>query len=327
MRLLIAGGCGFIGSNFVRFVLEHYQPEFVTSVDALTGSADPENLAGLAEQYGERYEFLQCDIADREAISRILSKHRFYAVLNSAVASEMALGVSESANFLHANIAGTEVLLEAARNHGVKRFVQVSTDEVYGPRNVRGSFSEESPVNPSSPFSASKASADLLAFAAHRTFGQEILVARACSNYGPYQSPRSPIPSMIINALSGQRLPVYEDDPGARDWIHVEDHCRALMAVLLEGRPGEAYNIGADVRLRHGEIAGLVAEHLGKPRGLVGRDQESGGDGRAVDSSKIRSELGWKPLRTVREGLAETVAWYAENRGWWERRRRKVERA
>lgn len=323
MRLLIAGGCGFIGSNFVRFVLEHYQPEFVTNIDALTGAANPENLTGIAERYGERYEFLQGDVADRDVINGILSKHRFYAVLNFAVESKLDLSISEPANFIHTNIVGTEVLLEAAREHGVKRFVQVSTDEVYGPPDAGGRFSEDSPVDPSSPYSASKASADLLALAAYKTFGQEILVTRCCSNYGPYQSPKSPIPSMIVNALADQKVSVCEDNLNFRDWIHVDDHCRALMAVLLEGRAGEVYNVGANTKLRNSEIAELVMERLGKPRGLIGPAEDPGDRGRAVDSSKIRSDLDWKPLRTAREGLAETVDWYSENRDWWDRGARK----
>ena len=220
----------------MRFVLEHYQPEFVTNADVLSYAGNPENLAGVAEEHADRYEFFRSDIADRDAIEQILARHKFYAIVNFAAESHVDRSITDPANFIHTNVIGTEVLLEAARKHGVKRFVQVSTDEVYGSLGPTGKFTESSPLDPSSPYSASKASADLLALAAFKTFDQEVLITRCSNNYGPYQFPEKLIPLMITNALADKKLPVYGDGLNVRDWIHVEDHCRGIMAVLL-GRP------------------------------------------------------------------------------------------
>ena len=321
MRLLITGACGFIGSNFVRFVLEHYQPEFVTNVDALTYAGNPDNLAGIAEQYGERYEFVQADIADRAAMEDVMAKHKFFAVINFAAETHVDRSISTPGNFIHTNVVGTEVLLETARKRGVKRFVQVSTDEVYGSLGPEGRFSESSPIDPSSPYSASKAGADLLALAAHKTFGQEVMITRCSNNYGPYQFPEQLSPLMITNALADKKLPVYGDGLNVRDWIHVDDHCRAVMAVLLEGKPGQVYNVGADAELENIAVVELILETLGKPHSLIGYVTDRLGHDRryAIDSAKIRSELGWKPIHTPQEGIRETINWYLENRSWWEK--------
>ncbi len=321
MRILITGGCGFIGSNFIRFVLEHHQLELVTNVDALTYAGNPDNLAGVPERYGERYEFFRSDIADRDAIEEIFSHDKFHAVVNFAAESHVDRSISEPGNFIHTNVIGTEVLLETARKHGVKRFLQVSTDEVYGSLGPTGRFTETSPLDPSSPYSASKASADLLALAAHKTFGQEVVITRCSNNYGPYQFPEKLIPLMITNALADKKLPVYGDGLNVRDWIHVKDHCRAIMAVLLDGQPGEIYNIGADAELENIAVVELILETLNKPRDLISYVTDRLGHDRryAIESAKIRSELGWRPLHTPREGIRETVHWYLANREWWER--------
>ncbi len=263
MRLLITGGCGFIGSNFVRFVLDHYQPEFVTNVDALTYAGNPDNLAGVAEQYSDRYEFCRADIADREAVEEIMARHKYFAVINFAAETHVDRSISSPGNFIHTNVVGTEVLLESARRNGVKRFVQISTDEVYGSLGPEGAFTEKSPIDPSSPYSASKAGADLLALAAYKTFGQEVVVTRCSNNYGPYQFPEKLIPLMITNALADKKLPVYGDGLNVRDWIHVEDHCRAVMAVLLDGTPGEVYNVGASAEMQNIQVVELILEALG----------------------------------------------------------------
>lgn len=321
MRLLITGGCGFIGSNFVRFVLEHYQPEFVTNVDALTYAGNPDNLAGVAEREGQRYEFCHADIADRDAMDKIFARHKFFAVINFAAESHVDRSITAPGNFVHTNVVGTEVLVEAARRHGVKRFVQVSTDEVYGSLGPEGRFTETSPLDPSSPYSASKAAADLLALAAHRTFGQEVMVTRCSNNYGPYQFPEKLIPLMITNALADKKLPVYGDGLNVRDWIHVDDHCRAVMAVLLDGRPGQVYNVGADAELQNIEVVELILETLGKPRGLISYVTDRPGHDRryAIDSAKLRAELDWKPIHPPRDGIRETIRWYLDNRTWWEK--------
>lgn len=321
MRLLITGGCGFIGSNFVRFVLEHYQPEFVTNVDALTYAGNPDNLAGVAEREGQRYEFCHADIADRDAMDKIFARHKFFAVINFAAESHVDRSITAPGNFVHTNVVGTEVLVEAARRHGVKRFVQVSTDEVYGSLGPEGRFTETSPLDPSSPYSASKAAADLLALAAHRTFGQEVMVTRCSNNYGPYQFPEKLIPLMITNALADKKLPVYGDGLNVRDWIHVDDHCRAVMAVLLDGRPGQVYNVGADAELQNIEVVELILETLGKPRGLISYVTDRPGHDRryAIDSAKLRAELDWKPIHPPHDGIRETIRWYLDNRAWWEK--------
>ncbi|GAT34598.1 DTDP-glucose 4,6-dehydratase [Terrimicrobium sacchariphilum] len=321
MRLLITGGCGFIGSNFVRFVLDHYQPEFVTNVDALTYAGNPDNLAGVAEQYSDRYEFHRADIADREAVEEIMARHKYFAVINFAAETHVDRSISSPGNFIHTNVVGTEVLLESARRNGVKRFVQISTDEVYGSLGPEGAFTEQSPIDPSSPYSASKAGADLLALAAYKTFGQEVVVTRCSNNYGPYQFPEKLIPLMITNALADKKLPVYGDGLNVRDWIHVEDHCRAVMAVLLDGTPGEVYNVGASAEMQNIQVVELILEALGKPHELITYVADRLGHDRryAIDSSKIQTQLGWKPIHAPEAGLRETIQWYLDNRPWWEK--------
>ena len=320
MRLLVTGGCGFIGSNFVRFVLEHYQPEFVTNVDALTYAGNPENLAGVAEKFADRYEFHRADIADRAAMDAILARHKYFAIVNFAAESHVDRSIESPENFIHTNVAGAQTLLDLARKHRVKRFVQISTDEVYGSLGPEGRFTETSPLDPSSAYSASKAAADLLALAAHRTHGQEVIITRCSNNYGPFQFPEKLIPLMITRALRDEPLPVYGDGLNVRDWIHVDDHCRAIVAALLEGRPGEVYNVGADGELRNLEVVELILETLGKPRSLVQHVTDRPGHDRryAIDSGKIRRELDWRPIHPARDGIRETVAWYLENRAWWE---------
>ena len=321
MRLLVTGGCGFIGSNFVRFVLEHYQPEFLTNVDALTYAGNLDNLAGVPEQSGQRYEFFRADIADREAMEALMAKHKFFAIVNFAAESHVDRSITSSGNFVHTNIVGTEVLLETARRHGVKRFVQISTDEVYGSLGPAGRFTEKSPLDPSSPYSASKAGADLLALAAHRTFGQEVLITRCSNNYGPYQFPEKLIPLMITTALADKKLPVYGDGLNVRDWIHVDDHCRAIMAVLLDGKPGEVYNVGADAELENITVVELILETLGKSRDLISYVTDRLGHDRryAIDSAKIRTALDWNPIHSPLQGIRETIQWYLDNRAWWEK--------
>jgi dTDP-glucose 4,6-dehydratase len=320
MRLLVTGGCGFIGSNFVRLVLDHYQPELLINVDVLTYAGNPANLAGVPERFGERYEFSQSDIADREAMERILAKHKVDAVVNFAAESHVDRSISDPGNFIHTNVVGTEVLLEAARRHRVKRFLQVSTDEVYGSLGPEGHFTETSPLDPSSPYSASKASADLLVLASYKTFGQEVVITRCSNNYGPYQFPEKLIPLMITNALADKKLPVYGDGLNVRDWIHVEDHCRAIMAALLKGRPGGIYNIGGDGEMQNIAVVKLILETLGKPNDLISYVPDRLGHDRryAIDSTKVQADVGWKPLRTPHDGIRETIRWYLENRRWWE---------
>jgi dTDP-glucose 4,6-dehydratase len=320
MRLLVTGGCGFIGSNFIRHVLQHYRTEMISNVDALTYAGNLANLAGVAEEHGDRYEFYNADIANPDQMDALMAKHQFYAVINFAAESHVDRSIDSPQNFIHSNVVGTSILLDAARRHGVRRFVQISTDEVYGSLSDAGKFTETSPIKPSSPYSASKAGADLLALAHHHTYGQEVVITRCSNNYGPYQFPEKLIPLMILNALRDQPLPVYGDGLNVRDWIHVEDHCAAIVSVLLNGKPGEVYNIGSDGEMRNIDVVKLILDHLGKPHTLIQFVPDRLGHDRryAIDSTKMRSTLDWKPLHQHEQGIRETIDWYLRNRAWWE---------
>jgi len=321
MRLLVTGGCGFIGSNFIRYILEHYDPEFVTNVDALTYAGNIANVEGLAAKYGERYEFFHADIANADLMDELMRKHQFFAVVNFAAESHVDRSINSPQNFIHTNIVGTSVLLEAARKHGVRRFMQISTDEVYGSLGAEGLFTEHSPLQPSSPYSASKAGADLLALAFHKTYGEEVVITRCSNNYGAYQFPEKLIPLMVLNALRDRKLPVYGDGLNVRDWIHVDDHCAAIVAVLLNGKAGEVYNVGAGSEMKNLELVEAILNHLGKPKELIEYVTDRLGHDRryAIDSTKIRTELGWKPLKRMEAALPETIEWYKANREWWEK--------
>ena len=320
MRLLVTGGCGFIGSNFIRHVLQHYGPAMISNVDALTYAGNLANLEGVAATYGERYEFLHADIADAEKMDALLEKHRFFAVVNFAAESHVDRSISGPQAFVNTNVLGTATLLDCARRHQVRRFLQVSTDEVYGSLGPEGLFTEESPIQPSSPYSASKASADLIALAHHHTYGQEVVITRCSNNYGPYQFPEKLIPLMILNALSDKPLPVYGDGLNVRDWIHVDDHCAAVFAALLNGKPGAVYNVGSDGEMRNIDVVKMILAHLGKPESLIKYVPDRLGHDRryAIDSSKAHRDLQWKPLHRHEEGIRETIEWYVRNRDWWE---------
>ena len=320
MRLLVTGGCGFIGSNFIRYVLQHFGPEMISNVDVLTYAGNPASLAVVAREFGERYEFVQADIADAGAINAVMKKHQFYAVVNFAAESHVDRTIDTPGDFIHTNVVGTAVLLDAARKHGVRRFLQVSTDEVYGSLGATGKFCEKSEIKPSSPYSASKASADLLALACFHTYGQEVIVTRCSNNYGPFQFPEKLIPLMIVNALADKPLPVYGDGLNVRDWIHVEDHCAAIFAALLHGKPGEVYNVGSDGEMRNIDVVNMILAHLGKPESLIQYVKDRLGHDRryAIDSSKAHRELHWKPRHRHEDGIRETIDWYVRNRAWWE---------
>jgi dTDP-glucose 4,6-dehydratase len=320
MRILVTGGCGFIGSNFIRYVLQHYKPASVSNVDVLTYAGNLANLDGVAEEYGDRYEFFKADIANADQMDALMGQHPFYAVINFAAESHVDRSIDSPQNFIHTNVVGTSVLLNAARGHGVQRFVQVSTDEVYGSLGETGRFTEQSPIEPSSPYSASKAGADLLALASHKTFDQDVVVTRCSNNYGPYQFPEKLIPLMIIKAMRDDPLPVYGDGMNVRDWIHVEDHCAGIIAALFEGKGGNVYNFGGNSEMVNIEVVKLILDKLGKPHSLISYVTDRLGHDRryAIDSSFAERELNWKPLHNFREGLESTIDWYLNNRGWWE---------
>ncbi|HEY1769400.1 MAG TPA: dTDP-glucose 4,6-dehydratase [Chthoniobacterales bacterium] len=320
MRILVTGGCGFIGSNFIRYILRHYKPASVTNVDALTYAGNLANLDGVVEEHGARYEFFQADIANADQMDEVLTEEQFFAVINFAAESHVDRSINSPQNFIHTNVVGAAILLEAARRHGVKRFLQISTDEVYGSLGESGRFSEESPLRPSSPYSASKAGADLLALACHHTFDQEVVITRCSNNYGRYQFPEKLIPLMIVKALRDEPLPVYGDGLNVRDWIHVEDHCAGIVAALFEGKSGAVYNFGGESEMTNLATVKLILERLGKPESLISFVEDRLGHDRryAIDSSFARAELGWTPRHEFREGLGTTIDWYLENREWWE---------
>ncbi len=319
MNLLVTGGCGFIGSNLVRMVLAERPGWRVVNLDKLTYAGNPENLADQAAN--PRYRFVHGDVADGPLVGELLRQERIEAVLHLAAESHVDRSILSAAVFIETNVRGTQVLLEAARETGVGRFVHVSTDEVYGSLGPEGLFTEETPLDPSSPYSASKAGSDLLALAYGRTFGVPVVVTRCSNNYGPYQFPEKLIPLMIANALRDLPLPVYGDGLNVRDWIHVEDHCRGLLAALERGRAGEVYNFGAASERRNLDIVRQVLERLGKPESLIRFVTDRPGHDRryAIDAAKARRELSWAPAHRFEEALAETVRWYVAHRPWWER--------
>ncbi|MCX6978661.1 MAG: dTDP-glucose 4,6-dehydratase [Verrucomicrobia bacterium] len=319
MRILVTGGCGFIGSNFIGYLLARNDLAKITNIDALTYAGNPANLAGVVADYGERYEFLKADICDAEKVDQVLSKHDYFAVINFAAESHVDRSIDSPGDFIHTNVVGTSTLLNAARRHGVERFVQISTDEVYGSLGPEGKFTESSPLEPSSPYSASKASADLLALAYHHTYGMRVVITRCSNNYGPYQFPEKLIPLMIIKAMGGNALPVYGDGLNVRDWIHVEDHCAAILAALMNGKSGQVYNIGSDGELRNIDVVKRILTHLGKPESLIEYVTDRLGHDRryAIDSTKAHRELQWKPCHRHEEGIIETIDWYVRHPEWW----------
>jgi dTDP-glucose 4,6-dehydratase len=318
-RLLVTGGCGFIGSNFVRWELAEYPDVSIANVDKLTYAGNPENLADCADD--ARYTFHHGDICDPEFVRNAIATAKPDAVINFAAESHVDRSIQDSGPFVRTNVVGTQVLLDACRSAGVGRYVQVSTDEVYGSLGAEGKFSEETPLAPNSPYSASKTAADLLVRAYCHTFGFPGITTRCSNNYGPYQFPEKLIPLFISNCLHDEPLPVYGTGGNVRDWIHVLDHCRGIDAALRRGRPGEVYNFGGDAELTNLELTHLMLELLGKPRELIRFVQDRPGhDLRyAIDFSKAQRDLGWQPRTTFRHGLQETIDWYLRNIAWTDR--------
>jgi dTDP-glucose 4,6-dehydratase len=314
--LLVTGGCGFIGSNFIRYIHETHPEDRIVNLDKLTYAGNPANLADLEAH--PFYSFVRGDICDREIVEAIFRAHPVGAIVNFAAETHVDRSITGPAVFVETNAGGANVLLDAAREHGVGRFVQVSTDEVYGSLGPEGKFTEDTPLSPNSPYAASKAAADLLVRAYHQTFGLPAMITRCSNNYGPYQFPEKLIPLMISNALAGRPLPVYGDGSNVRDWLHVRDHCTALDVVLRRGRAGEAYNIGGGNEWRNIDLVKLLLKKLGKPDSLINFVKDRPGHDRryAIDASKISAELGWKPAVSFDEGLGGTVEWYLANESW-----------
>ncbi|MBM3319442.1 MAG: dTDP-glucose 4,6-dehydratase [Candidatus Eisenbacteria bacterium] len=316
MRILVTGGLGFIGSNFVHFMLREHPEVAIVNLDKMTDVANPANVEGL--EGDPRYRFVRGDVADPAAVAAVLDG--IDAVVHFAAESHVDRSIKDPGSFFRTNVEGTLVLVEQATRRKVRRFLHISTDEVYGSLGASGSFQEGSPLRPNSPYAASKAAADLLLRAWAKTYGAPVVITRSSNNYGPYQFPEKLIPLMILRALEDGTLPVYGDGSNVRDWIHVEDHCRALDLVLREGRLGEVYNIGSRSEMPNIEIVRTILRLLEKPESLIRFiEDRPGHDFRyAIDPGKIESELGWRPERTVGEGLAETVAWYLSHREWWD---------
>ncbi len=317
LRLLVTGGAGFIGSNFVRLILDHHPDYQVINLDKLTYAGNLENLAGL--ETNPRHGFVQGDICDAQAVGEIL-KRGVDAIINFAAESHVDRSILEASEFVKTNIQGTLNLLDAARKHKVARYVQVSTDEVYGSLGTTGAFSESTPLAPNSPYAASKASADLLVRSYHHTYGFPALITRCSNNYGPYQFPEKLIPLLITNALADRALPIYGDGLYVRDWIHVRDHCIAINTVFQRGRIGEVYNIGARQEMPNLEIVRLILKELGKGEDLITFVKDRPGHDRryAIDSSKIEGELEWHPEIPFARGMKETIDWYRCNSAWVE---------
>lgn len=331
-NILVTGGAGFIGSNFVKYMLGRYPDYRIINVDALTYAGNLENLSDIADN--PRYKFVKADIRDHEAIDVLFTGQSIDAVINFAAESHVDRSIEEPDVFLTTNIMGTQVLLDAARKHwkvnpddkycreyrdGVK-FLQISTDEVYGELGETGFFTETLPLLPNSPYSASKAGADLIVRAYHETFGLPVNITRCSNNYGPYQFPEKLIPLMINNCLEGKGLPVYGDGMQVRDWLHVTDHCSAVDAVLHRGADGEVYNVGGNNEKANIEIVKLIIKTLGKSEGLIRHVKDRPGHDRryAIDNTKITTLLGWEPAYTFEQGMRETINWYVQNSRWIE---------
>jgi dTDP-glucose 4,6-dehydratase len=318
IRYFVTGGAGFIGSAFARILLDSFPSAEVINFDLLTYSGNLENLRGLDES---RHQFVKGDIADVQAVLGALEEG-VEAVVNFAAESHVDRSITSADEFIRTNVMGTQVLLDCARERKVKRFVQVSTDEVMGslPEDENAFFTEESPFSPNSPYAASKAAAEHLVRAAHHTFGFDSVITRCGNNYGPSQFPEKFLPLIIANALNDEPIPVYGDGRNVRDWIYVEDHCRAILRVMEDGRPGCTYNIGARNEQRNLDVATSVLDHLGKPHSLLKFVKDRLGHDRryAIDPSLIEGELGWKPQETWATGLQKTIEWYRKNPRWIE---------
>ena len=319
-RILVTGCCGFIGANFVRLELETDPDISITNLDALTYAGNPDNLADLAGN--PRYRFVQGDIADRASVLKLVAEGGFDAIVNFAAESHVDRSINDATPFLRTNVLGTQCLLDAAREAKVPRYVQVSTDEVYGTLGPNDpAFSETTPLAPNSPYAASKASADFLVRAAHHTHGLDTVITRCSNNYGPYQFPEKLIPLFITNALADIALPVYGDGMQVRDWIHVHDHCRGIAAALRRGRAGEVYNFGGRSERYNMDVTQAVLELTGKPKTLIRHVTDRLGHDRryAVNCDKAETELGWAQTVTFEQGLADTVNWYKTNTTWVDR--------
>lgn len=319
MKILITGGAGFIGGNFVHYMRKKYPAYGLVCLDQLTYAGNLETLAAVMDKPG--FTFVKADIADRAAVYGVFEAEKPDMVVNFAAESHVDRSIENPSIFLQTNVTGTQVLLDACRRFGVSRYHQVSTDEVYGDLPLDKPdlfFTEETPLHTSSPYSASKAGADLLVQAYHRTFGVPATISRCSNNYGPYHFPEKLIPLMIVNALQGKPLPVYGDGQNVRDWLYVEDHCAAIDLILHKGRVGETYNVGGHNEKTNLEVVQRITGALGKGEIQFVGDRKGHDRRYAIDPAKIRKELGWLPATKFEDGIQKTIQWYLDNRDWWE---------
>ncbi len=319
--IIVTGGAGFIGSNFMFYLRKKYPDIRIVCPDKLTYAGNMTTVAPLLND--DKFRFVKLDICDRKGVYELFEEEKPDIVVNFAAESHVDRSIDSPEVFLQTNITGTSVLMDACREYGNVRFHQISTDEVYGDLPLDRTdmlFTEETPLNPSSPYSSSKASADLLAMAYYRTYGLPVTVSRCSNNYGPYQFPEKLIPLMIVNALNNKSLPVYGEGLNIRDWLYVEDHCRAVDLIIQKGRVGEVYNIGGNTEMKNIDIVKLICKALGRSEELIVHvEDRKGHDKRyAIDHSKLSSELGWKPLTDFGKGIKNTIEWYVEHREWWE---------
>ena len=321
MKIIVTGGAGFIGSNFIYHMLEKYPDYRIVCVDCLTYAGNLSTLEGALEN--PSFRFCKINICDREAVYRLFEEEHPDMVVNFAAESHVDRSIEEPEVFLDTNIKGTAVMMDACRKYGIERFHQVSTDEVYGDLPLDRPdlfFTEETPIHTSSPYSSSKAAADLLALSYHRTYGLPVTISRCSNNYGPYHFPEKLIPLMIANALADKPLPVYGEGINVRDWLYVEDHCKAIDLIIHRGKAGEVYNIGGHNEMRNIDIVKMICKELGKPESLITYvTDRKGHDMRyAIDPAKLEKELGWEPVYNFDTGMKQTIEWYLNNREWWE---------
>lgn len=317
MNVLVTGGAGFIGSNFVRYFLKKYPDCHVINYDLLTYAGNLSSIKDIEPH--SNYTFIKGDIRDAKKIQAVMQDYKIDSIVHFAAESHVDRSIQGPMQFYTTNIVGTAVLLEAAKTFGIQRFLHISTDEVYGSLGETGYFTEETPVSPNSPYSASKASSDLIALSYFETYKLPVIVTRCSNNYGPYQYPEKLIPRMITNAMEDKELPVYGTGQNVRDWLHVFDHCTAIDLVLHNGRDGEIYNVGGNNEKRNIEIVETILENLGKSKNMISFVSDRlGHDWRyAIDSSKLQRELGWKPVYSFTKGLEDTIEWYRKNEQWW----------
>ena len=321
MTTIVTGGAGFIGSNFIFHMLHKYPDDRIVCLDKLTYAGNLSTLAPVMEQ--QNFRFVKLDICDREGVYRLFEEEHPDVVVNFAAESHVDRSIENPGIFLQTNIMGTAVLMDACREYGIARYHQVSTDEVYGDLPLDRPdlfFTEDTPIHTSSPYSSSKAGADLLVLAYHRTYGLPVTISRCSNNYGPYHFPEKLIPLMITNALNDKPLPVYGDGLNVRDWLYAEDHCKAIDLIVQNGRVGEVYNVGGHNEMKNIDIVKLICQELGKPESLIQYVSDRKGHDRryAIDPAKIHKELGWLPETTFADGIRRTIQWYLDHRKWWE---------